>query len=67
MCNLLRNLRRTKTLKDVAQATGLSITYISDLEHQRRKGSIDTLRKLADFYNCDYEALCKAQLGKERM
>lgn len=61
----LRALRNNQTLKEVSQATGLSVSYISDLEHDRRKGSIKTLQLLADYYDYDYEALCRQQARKK--
>jgi len=66
--SLLRMLRHNKelSLMKLSKLTGLSKSYLSDLELNRKKGSLPTMRLLADFYNYDYEALCKAQLaGKE--
>lgn len=42
----LRALRKDKklTLKEVSMITGLSISFISDIENKRRKPSIDTVK-----------------------
>ena len=48
----LRELRqgREYTLLQLAQATSLSVSYLSDLERGRTTPSLDTLEKLAGFY-----------------
>lgn len=48
----LRDLRgqSTLTLKQLSERTGLSIQFLSDLEHGRTKPSLDTLSKLATAY-----------------
>lgn len=45
----LRTLReeRNLKLKELAQKSGVSVSFISDIEHDRRNPSIDTLKKLA--------------------
>jgi transcriptional regulator with XRE-family HTH domain len=45
----LRKMRRL-TLSDVSDKTGLSISFLSDMERNRTKPSLDTLAKLADCY-----------------
>ncbi len=47
-----RELRKERDwrLKDVAEATGLSIPYLSDLERDRTNPSLETLRTLAEAY-----------------
>ncbi|WP_293174271.1 helix-turn-helix transcriptional regulator [Oceanithermus sp.] len=47
-----RELRKERgwRLKDVAEATGLSIPYLSDLERDRTNPSLETLRTLAEAY-----------------
>jgi transcriptional regulator with XRE-family HTH domain len=42
--------QRGLTLKQVSEGTGLSIGFLSDIEHGRGKPSIDTVRTLAAFY-----------------
>jgi len=47
-----RELRKERgwRLKDVAEVTGLSIPYLSDLERDRTNPSLETLRTLAEAY-----------------
>ena len=50
----LKNIRKNNakcTLLEVAQATGLSVSFLSDIERGRTNPSLDTLTKLSDFYN----------------
>lgn len=42
----VRVLRGDKTLKQLAELTGLSISYLSDIERGRTLPSIDTLDKI---------------------
>lgn len=48
----LRRLRRYRqlTLSVVGMQTGLSVSFLSDVERGRTKPSLDTLQKLADCY-----------------
>lgn len=48
----LRELRKTYhyTLKDVKERTGLSISFLSDVERGQTKPSLDSLQKLAVCY-----------------
>lgn len=49
----LKNIRKNVakcTLLDVAQATGLSVSFLSDIERGRTNPSLDTLTKLSDYY-----------------
>lgn len=48
----MRELRlaRKETLLDIAGGTGISVSYLSDLERGRTKPSMDTLEKLAAYY-----------------
>src|SRR5258708_38051389 len=48
----LREVRRKcdVTLLQVAEAVKLSVSYLSDLERGRAKPSLDTLERLAEFY-----------------
>lgn len=48
----LREVRRKcdVTLLQVAEATKLSVSYLSDLERGRAKPSLDTLERLARYY-----------------
>ncbi|MFR2692694.1 MAG: helix-turn-helix domain-containing protein [Enterocloster bolteae] len=47
----IRKLRKEKklTLKDIAEATGLSIGYISQLERGAVEPSLASLRKVSEF------------------
>jgi transcriptional regulator with XRE-family HTH domain len=49
----LRELRllRALTLLQLSQATGLSVSYLSDLERGRTTPSLETLEKLASVYD----------------
>lgn len=47
---LMRGVRGL-TLAQVADGTGLSISYLSDLERGRTNPSIETLEKIATFHN----------------
>lgn len=47
---LMRTVRGM-TLADMAEATGLSISYMSDLERGRTNPSIETLEKIAECHN----------------
>ena len=50
---LLRRLRRKKdvSLATVAEAVGISVGFLSALERSQMNASVDTLRKLARFYD----------------
>lgn len=53
--NISNNLRRARkisqmTLKDVKETTGLSISFLSDIERGRTNPSLETVYKLADCY-----------------
>ena len=47
---MIRKLKKWK-LKKVASETGLSISYLSDLERGRCRPSLKTLYKIASAYN----------------
>ena len=48
----LRALRKRqgRTLADVGSETGLSVSFLSDIERGRARPSLDTLEKLASYY-----------------
>lgn len=61
---LLKKLRGKKPLRAVAEETGLSHSYIADVEKGFRRGtkapinpSPDTLKRLSKAYDYDYEKL----------
>lgn len=53
----LRAMRHVhgKTLKDVSRVSGLSISYLSDLEHGRAMPTLETLEKIAAVYKTRLE------------
>lgn len=61
---LLKELRGKKSLREIAEITELSHTYISDIEKGVRRGTMapinpspDTLKRLAKAYNYPYNEL----------
>ncbi|UBV45394.1 helix-turn-helix domain-containing protein (plasmid) [Deinococcus taeanensis] len=52
LCERLRELRQERglRLKDVANVSGISVPYLSDLERGRTNPSLDTLQTLAAAY-----------------
>ncbi|GFO68567.1 hypothetical protein GMLC_21460 [Geomonas limicola] len=63
--------RARKTLRDVAEATGLSIGFISDIEHGRRRTTPEVLEAIQKVLGVKDNALIKAgqesQLLKEKL
>jgi len=49
----LKLLRHRRTLRTVFAGTGLSISYLSDLENNRTNPSLKSLMKLAVYYDMD--------------
>jgi len=54
--SLSERLRRRRkklelTLKDVNKLTGLSVSFLSEIEREKTNPSIDTIQKLANCYN----------------
>lgn len=43
--------RARKNLTDVSQDTGISVSFLSDIERGRTMPSLETLMKLCDYYN----------------
>lgn len=61
LAKLLRELRGKRPLRIIAEESGLSIPYISDLEHARTANpSIDKLRRLASVYRYPLSELMAA-------
>lgn len=50
-----KRLEKKKTLKDIAEATGLSIGYLSQLERGLTSVANDTLKKIAEALDADIE------------
>lgn len=48
-----RRQRAQWKLKDLAEKTGLSIPYLSDLERDQGNPTVDTLRAIASALDCD--------------
>lgn len=62
----LRRLRKSRRLKlvEVGEATKLSVSFLSDIERGRTKPSLDTLEKLATFYQVSMNDILKeTELG----
>lgn len=57
----LKNLReeRNLKLKELAEKSGISVSFISDIEHDRRNPSIETLKKLAKALNVPADEFLK--------
>ena len=56
---LLRRLRGEFSLRDVTARTGVSSSYLSQIERGDRKPGSNMLRKLADLYNVNVAELLK--------
>jgi len=54
---LLRKRTHGYTLTSVSEATGLSVSFLSDVERGRTKPSLDTLEKLARLYRISIDDL----------
>lgn len=54
-----RRLRRV-TLSDVSERTGLSVSFLSDIERNRTNPSLETLEKLADYFQLPVNQLLAA-------
>jgi XRE family transcriptional regulator, regulator of sulfur utilization len=60
---MLRKLRKEQrlTLLDVKERTGLSVSFLSDIERGRTNPSLDSLQKLSDFYDVPITTLLMEQ------
>ena len=56
---LLRKLREGLSLRDVYVATGISISYLSEVERGLREPGLKLLTRLAGLYNVDVRDLVK--------
>lgn len=54
---MLRKSTRELTLVEVAKETGLSVSFLSDLERGQTRPSLDTLEKLSKFYRVNINEL----------
>ncbi len=61
----LKSLRKSAglTLAQLKEATGLSVSYLSDLERGRTNPSVKTLNKLASLYNISVSSLTEGIEG----
>lgn len=57
----LRRLRKNSrlTLVEIGEKTGLSVSFLSDIERGRTKPSLDTLEKLAAVYQVNVNDILK--------
>lgn len=65
---VLRSLRKGthgQTLAQVSEATGLSVSFLSDIERGRTNPSLDTLEKLAHYYGASIEYLLRETANSE--
>ena len=51
------------TLKNVADRTGLSVSFLSDMERDVTQPSLRTLRKLATCYNEPFKLVIPREIG----
>lgn len=49
--DLLRRFRGVRTLTEISKACGISVSYLSDIEHGRTLPSLEMLLKLLDYYD----------------
>ena len=54
---MLRKSTRELTLVEVGKQTGLSVSFLSDLERGQTRPSLDTLEKLSKFYGVNINEL----------
>jgi len=49
----LRIIRKEKklSLREVSEKTGISISYIGEVERGDRRGNLEVIKKLLDYYN----------------
>lgn len=55
------------SLSQLSRQVGYSITYLNNLELGHRPGSIKLLKRLSEFYDCNFEELCDAQAEEYRV
>lgn len=62
----LRRLRKNEglTLVDVSNKIKLSVSFLSDIERNKTRPSLDSLQKLAEFYNVGVDQLVQ-QMEKD--
>lgn len=62
---ILRELRHRKdlTLKELGEAAGVSMTFLSDIEHERRTPSVPKLAAIARALGVSPEVLLQGEVG----
>ena len=63
---LLRKLREGLSLRDVYVATGISISYLSEVERGMREPGLKLLTRLAGLYNVDVRDLVRMRRLERR-
>ncbi len=63
---LLRKSTRELTLVEVAEKTGLSVSFLSDLERGQTRPSLDTLEKLSNFFGVNVNELIETNLNDNK-
>jgi len=63
---VLHRLRKNQglTLTEVSKETGLSVSFLSDIERNKTRPSLDSLEKLADFHGVGVDQLVQ-QIEKD--
>lgn len=63
---VLRRLRKNQglTLTQLSSETGLSVSFLSDIERNKTRPSLDSLEKLANFYGVGVDQLVQ-QMEKD--
>ena len=55
----IRKNLRNYTLQKVFEETGISVSFLSDMERGKTKPSLETLQKLANFYQVNLSDLLR--------
>lgn len=63
---MLRKSVRKLTLVEVAERTGLSVSFLSDLERGQTRPSLDTLETLSKFYDINMNELLDNEKKNEQ-
>jgi len=63
---MLRKSVRKLTLVEVAEQTGLSVSFLSDLERGQTRPSLDTLERLSKFYGVNMNELLDTEKKNEQ-
>lgn len=64
----LKNIRKNikgYTLQDVFEGTEISVSFLSDMERGKTKPSLETLQKLANFYQVNLSDLLDEDQGNK--